>query len=486
MLKGVIDMSAMGTVVKIAQKRFAQGAAKYGAKHPPAVLPKGVYDKRDEPGACWTVGFAKTEVMPKDLKEKAYWIAGYRAWNRATDVLDPMTASAVWLDDNTGRGGIFMVSVDNVGMSSRDSDRITAAMRPALDKMGCRGVYICSTHNHAGIDTLGYWGPMPLTGRDPAFMEIVAKGICSVMREAYKARKDGDLFHGTIEAPDVLRDSRPPQVWSKTFTRLRFVPADGSTETWMLNLGTHSESMLGKNSLVSADFPCYMRRRIMEKAGAESIFFIGAVGGLIRPKELHENNIYSTILCGQMLGDAACEIDNDRQLPPLLNILHQEYYAEAENLMLMLAVKLGLIKSDKKNATGSGNLGYSIQTEMTYLSLGGLEMLFLPCELFPELAYGGYLSAEESATGLGPEANPLPLCEIAQNPNLLIFNLVNDMTGYVVPPNDWILNEKTPYITGGKDKTGRNHYEETNSLGPKTAQVIAETFKGMMETVRAS
>jgi len=339
-----------------------------------------------------------------------------------------------------------------------------------------------SCHNHAGIDTLGYWGPLPRTGRDPKYMAIVHAGIRRCMRGAYRWRKEGDLFHGTIEAPDVLRDSRPPQVWSKTLTRLRFAPADGSRETWLLNFGSHSEAMLGANSLVSADFPCYLRRRVKKVNGAEVIYFIGCEGGLIRPKELDKDNIKSTVMCGEMLADAAMAVANERKLPPVLNLLRQPYYCPTENVMLLMAVKIGVIKTGRKFALGDG--GYSILTEMTYMDLGGLEMLLLPCELFPELAYGGYLTAEESATGLGPEVNPLPLTEIANNPDLLVFNLCNDMTGYVVPPNDWILHEQTPYVKGGKDKTGRNHYEETNSLGPKTAQVIAETFRGMMETVR--
>jgi len=189
-------------------------------------------------------------------------------------------------------------------------------------------------------------------------------------------------------------------------------------------------------------------------------------------------------MCGEMIADAAMAVTGERRLPPLLNLLRQPYYTEVENVMLLVAVKAGIIKSKKKFALGNGR--YSILTEMTYMNLGGLEMLLLPCELFPELAYGGYMSAEESATGLGPEVNPLPLVEIAQNPDLLVFNLSNDMTGYVVPPNDWFLHGARPYVEGGKDKTGRKHYEETNSLGPKTAQTVAETFAGMMETVHKS
>ena len=481
------DMNYLEGVISFARGRFTKSAEKHGKKHPAPKLSKAAYDKLDEPKSDhFTLGFAKTDIMPDDVPKKKYWVAGYRAYNPAIGVLDPMTCSAVWVDDNTGRGGVFLVSVDSVGMSSYDSDMIVASMQKELDMIGCRGVFIMSCHNHAGIDTLGYWGPMPLTGRDPKYMAIVHEGIKKVIRAAYRSRKDGDLFHGTIEAPDVLRDSRPPQVWSKTFTRLRFAPHDGSTETWMLNLGTHSESMLGKNSLISADFPCYLRRRVAKKNGAEVIFFIGCEGGLIRPKELDPDNIVSTVMCGEMLADAAMAITEERKLPALLNFLRQPYYSEAENLMLLFAVKIGLIKSNKRIAAGEGELGYCLQTEMTYMNLGGLEMLLLPCELFPELAYGGYLGAEESGTGLGPEVNPKPLVEIADNPDLLVFNLCNDMTGYVVPPNDWVINEKTPYVNGGKDKTGRYHYEETNSLGPKTAEIIANTFAGMMETVRNS
>jgi len=478
-------------VVSFAQERFAKGSVKYGQKHPVKAVPRAAYDKLDEPtSGHFTLGFAKADIMPDDLPKKKYWVAGYRINNAATGVLDPMTCSAVWIDDNTGRGGVFLVSVDSVGMSSYDSDLIVESMKAELDMINCRGVFIMSCHNHAGIDTLGYWGPLPLTGRNPKYMAIVHEGIRKVLRGAYKNRKDGDLFHGTIEAPDVLRDSRPPQVWDKTLTRLRFAPGDGSKETWLLNLGCHAESMLGANSLISADFPCYLRRRVAKQNGAEVIWFTGCEGGLIRPKELDENNIVSTVMCGELLADAAMAITEDRRLPPLLNFLRQPYLCPAENVMLLTAVKIGVIKNTKKFATGQGTLGYSLQTEMTYMNLGGdlqnggLEMLFLPCELFPELAYGGYLAAGESATGLGPEVNPIPLVEIAQNPGLLVFNLCNDMTGYVVPPNDWILNEKTPYVDGGKDKTGRNHYEETNSLGPKTAETIAETFRGMMETIR--
>ena len=104
--------------------------------------------------------------------------------------------------------------------------------------------------------------------------------------------------------------------------------------------------------------------------------------------------------------------------------------------------------------------------------------------MFPELAYGGYLSAAESASGCGGEANPEPLAAIAQDKGLRIVGLCDDEIGYILPPNDFLLHPDTPYFEPTRDKHGRRHYEETNSLGPRTAETIAAVFRGMMCAVR--
>jgi hypothetical protein len=119
---------------------------------------------------------------------------------------------------------------------------------------------------------------------------------------------------------------------------------------------------------------------------------------------------------------------------------------------------------------------------MTFFDIDGLKMLMIPGEIFPELVYGGYLTAEGSSMEKGPEFCPSPLTEIAGDRNLLIFGLANDEIGYIVPPNDFYLDAEFPYIVAGKDRFGVTHYEETNSLGPDTAFKIAEVFTGMIKT----
>ena len=53
-------------------------------------------------------------------------------------------------------------------------------------------------------------------------------------------RKNGDLYLGEIEVPDMQEDIRTPIVYSKTLTRLRFVPNDGTREIYFLNFASHS------------------------------------------------------------------------------------------------------------------------------------------------------------------------------------------------------------------------------------------------------
>ena len=476
-------MSALGNIGKILQGSISRGGAKRSKKDPAPELSKGTFDYISEPKSeYFSVGFAKTDVMPDDMDKTKYYVAGYKINNPAQGVLDPMTASAIWIDDQSGRGGVVFVSIDDIGLTNYDVDIIRDSLDDFKKESGCRSINIMSIHNHASIDTVGFWGPLPRSGRNKKYMELLHRKVKQVVIDAYNDRREGDLYYGKKEADEIQRDSRLPEVYSKDVTRFRFHPKDGSREVWMINFASHTESLLGSNSLVSADFACYLRREILEKTGAETIYFVGAIGGLIRLKELDEDNVKSTIIGGQSIAHTAMAITDEKKLRPVLNYMRQEYYAQCDNYVLALVQKVGILKSHAAY-TGDGSLHMSIRTEMNYFELDGLKMLFLPCELFPELAYGGYLDAEGSAEGKSPDINPTPLLEIAKDDNMLIFCLANDFTGYVIPPNDFYLNPVTPYIEGVRDRLDRRHYEETNSLGPVTASVVAEVFTGIMDTV---
>ena len=439
----------------------------------------------------FSLGFSKESILPDDVDKKKYYIAGYGENKPAKGVLDAPRTHAVWIDDLSGRGGIVFISLDCVGLLNSDVNKLRSRLSEFSKLSGCRSINVMCTHNHAGIDTMGIWGPLPLSGKDPKYMELVFSQTVKAVETAYASRKIGKLYHGTIEVPDMQEDIRTPIVYSKTLTRLRFAPEDGSKETYIINFASHSESLQGCNELVSADFPHYFREKIRETTGAETFYCVGASGGMISMEIENEKEIrdsgndfsQSTAEIGRKLADYALAIKDETVLKPRIGFIRQEVYFKAENLLLLIAAKAGILKA--KEYRMADKSGFAMKSEINYFEIDTLKILMLPCEIFPELVYGGYLPAEESATGYGAEINPTPLQEIVGD-DVMIIGLANDELGYVLPPNDFILHPETPYFENGRDVHNRRHYEETNSLGPETAATIADTVKEIINTVEKS
>lgn len=445
----------------------------------PDVEPTVIKNEEEDTFIC---GFANAEVMPADIAAKKYYLAGYKMNNRVTGVLDPTTVSAMWLGCKEGEG-ILLLCADVVGLTGHDVNEVRASLAAFCEEKGCKNISISCSHSHASIDTVGYWGQLPKTGRDMSYQKQLFAALKKVAIEAWENRTVGKLYWGDVHVPEAIEDHREPIFCNDKLTRLRFVPADGSTETWFLNYSAHPNTMGGSNSLVSADYPCYMRRRINETKRVNCLFSVGAIAAVdIAP--VAEDRTERTMLGGQMLGDAAWKIDNDQLLKSEITVVRQPYYAPVDNFLLALMPAIGAVTSDKAPCS-QGNLGMALVTEMTYLKIGSMQILMLPGEAFPEIVYGGFADAEHSATGLSPEINSTPLAEIAQDENLVLFGVTNDMTGYMVAKNDFILHPTQAYVSTYRDRFDRNHYHETNSLGYLTTDVIAKVFTGIMNRVRA-
>ncbi len=444
---------------------------------------------RDKKGDSFVCGFSRDVILPEDIETKKYYIAGYGENNPARGVLDPQYIHAMWLDDCTDRGGILLISADCVGILGQDVQKLRNRLVDFCNKTGCRKIDVMCTHNHAGIDTMGIWGRLPFSGKNPDFMELIFEKAEKIAFEAYENRSKGDLYLGTIQVPDMQEDIRTPVVYSETLTRFRFVPENGN-EIWLLNFASHSESLQGCNHLVSADFPCYLRERIRDKTGADVLYTVGAIGGMIsmnvdNEKQLRKEHRLneSTRKIGFKLADYAMAITEEKKLEPIINFASKDFVVEVDNTVLALACLVGLLDG-KRYPDRSSEKNWILKTEVSYYEIGTKKLLLLPCELFPELAFGGALDSDASATGKGAEVNPPLLCDITGDKEILIFGLANDEIGYVLPPNDFILNEKSPYLENGRDKFDRRHYEETNSVGPKTAAAIASAVSDLMELVK--
>ncbi len=431
-------------------------------------------------GGKFNVGFSRDEIMPDTGTDKTYWIAGHGSGHKMEGVKTPVYASAVWIDCGNNEG-ILWIGADIVGFTGVEVNKVREMLADFAKKVGCKCINISSTHSHSGIDTVGYWGKpflsVPADGKDPEYIAMLMEKMVKVSKEAYANRKPGKLYAGNKEIKESLANRRAPKKKPfKKVTRIRFVPEDGGNETWILNFPAHPNSLGGSNRMLSAEYPYYLREKVKADCGADVLYSIGAIGAVDAPEFGEDIKGFELIkMQGEIIADAAMAIDNDVELTPEIRFIQQPFYYPISNNVLTL---LAMRHTFNANVFPSeiGEMGLALRSELTYMNIGGKKLVTFPGEMFQQTVYGGYDSAEESATGKGPEINPVPISEIAGDPDLMVFGVTNDMTGYVVPPNDFVLHKTQPYLNKAYDRNNHDHYHETNSMGFESQQIIADTF----------
>jgi hypothetical protein len=335
---------------------------------------------------------------------------------------------------------------------------------------GCVSVNIYATHTHAGLDTLGLWGPAAVDGKNPDYMENLIASAVRAAEEAFGDRSAGTLSYGSAVPEDLLHDSREPVAFDPAIHQLRFVPTDTTKHgIRLLSYAAHAESLRGANLMLSRDFPGELSDLVETSCGDRVLFMPGAIGGLIMTRELTEPfdaeaNMTAT---AERLADALFSITDEQELAPSMGYSRVEPELPLDNTFFFFAKFLGIL--DNEIRSGESDTGYLLQSELGVLTMGSVTLALIPGEIFPELVSGQGLTEED------PEA----LSSIASRhgaETLLILGLCNDELGYIVPPSNFLVNEELPYIEAVTDATGENHYEETNSVGKGTAAIIAEAL----------
>ncbi|MEE0982107.1 MAG: hypothetical protein U0K91_10505 [Acutalibacteraceae bacterium] len=440
-------------------------------------------------GEHFTCGFGKSVLTPDDIKIRKYFIAGYDSNNPAQGVLDDMFARAVYIDDNTGRGGVVICSVDAVGISRKDINKIRKLVIESGKIPSLKSINICATHSHSAIDTQGLWGEKLFScGRDEDFMKRLRKLTAEAIIKAYENRADGKMFYSVKKTEELQYDCRTPDTYDSNLTKIRFESFDGKKNIHIINFASHAELLGSCTKNVSADFPAYMIKKIeANNENCDAVFINGAIGGMISAKEIKK--VYrETIDCeaytkefGKNLGEIANSLTDETELAPLINVKSAPVSISASNYVLILARFLGVLNNDISRERNKGVA--SIYSEVGYLELGEKEigMFLIPGELFPELFNGEFLSEKESANG--KKANYNILSEQGSAKHKFVVGLCNDELGYIIPDNDFFLDSKLPYINGGHDKFDRNHYEETNTTGPETARTLLEATEKIIKSI---
>lgn len=425
-------------------------------------------------GDTWNAGFSSYEIAWAD---GYLYIAGFHNGVEFTATRDTPRASAVWLD--VDGVGVLLISVDCIALASDTVAEIRARLADFCADSGCASVNVTATHTHAGVDTLGLWGPEGVDGKNPDYMENLIQAAVDAAQSAYDNRTSGQLYYSAAETGPFQYDSRNPQVYDENLYQLRFVSDDaGVSGIRILSYGAHAESLGDDNTELSRDYPGVLCDYMYEQTGDNVLFLPGAVGGQIMMRTLYTGlyDVEENLNCvGEMLAQAILEQDTETLVAPTLAVSRVEFDAPLDNTLYLLYKFLGVLGNTIHD--GDGATGYSVRSELSVLSLGDVSMLLLPGEIFPELVLGDSLGAGD------PEA----LKDIAASfgyEKLITVGLTNDELGYIVPPSDFVLNEELPYISTVED-SAENHYEETNSIGPALAPIIADAARTAWENMQS-
>ena len=427
---------------------------------------RSVYSSDD---GVWSLGFGSETIdLPMDTDAPLY-IAGYHSGIEIEGVLDLPKAKSVWIDNN-GKG-VLLIGIDCIGVGSGVVKEIRQMLSDFCRDVNCVSVNVYATHTHAGIDTLGLWGPVAQNGKNEYYIENLVNAAVKSAQKAYDDHSEGKLYYGSAESKDMLEDSRKPIEYDSMLHQIRFVSDDNAQNgIRILSYAAHAESLRGDNKLLSADYPGLLAEKIKNACGDDVMFIPSAIGGLIMTRELAEpfDAIQNMRLTAGRLASLALSIKDEVEIDPILAVSRVEIDIPLDNTYFFFAKFLGILDNEIKR--GTSETGYILCSELGALRLGSITFALIPGEIFPELVSGNGLAAGD------PEA----LRTIAERygiDNLLIIGLCNDELGYILPPSAYLLNEELPYIETVEDDNGENHYEETNSVGIKTAGIIASAFE---------
>lgn len=455
-------------------------------------------------------------------KFDAVWMAGFGNGRPARGFNDALWVKALVLEWNDIRLGI--VVFDSVGVFITEFDKIRDALPASLE---LDHVLFAATHVHEGPDTIGLWGEKELvSGVDLDYMaRLRERGVEAITAAVGKLEpvvmsvSQIDTVDDSGSSKPFVGDNRDPVIIDLTLTALRFesINTPGTTVATLVNWAAHPEYAGSENNYLSADYVHYLRDAIengvAENAvrglpaitgiGGEVIFANGALGGQIGPGggtrpigadglEVESSGIPRAEAAGTNVGRLALEAMNSASMTkdvaaPTLAVRSGRISAIVENTFYHVAALVDVFDRsfsgyDETRPIGEGNLPY-LETRVTYVQIGSVGIAGVPGEPHPELMVGGYDGSRSYGREIVDPSNPNPppLADAPEGPYVadlvkmnpgveyaLCFGLAEDFMGYIVPAYNYKLDDNYPYI----EEADGDHYEETNSIGPKVEEQI--------------
>ena len=411
------------------------------------------------------------------------FVAGFGNDRQATGYSDRLWARGVVLQSKGQR--VAIVSLDVVGYFKNEIDTIRAMVSPDSE---VDFVVVSSTHQHEGPDTLGIWGPDALTtGIDYGYLDFVNAAVADCIDDAASSLEPGRVYYATgdsaglslgldpeddgygtadsrvLEGDEALAPDTDGRIIDPNLTIMQLTRRRGSALdvlATIVNFASHPESLGSNNTLITSDFPHYVRERIEAEYGGVAIWLAGDLGVLQGPLRIDvldpdtglpapRRTFRFAEVHGSQLGERAIEtIDSVRfhggsgqpsprngdPSPEIAFATVDPVSIRLDNPYFRFFFAIGVLdvrRSLYTNGVPDDSVGFpypppfdeipqargeDLQTEVSVLRIGDGQMAVVPTEIDPQIA-NTYREALEDA---GAE-------------HTFIVGLGNDHIGYQVP-----------------------------------------------------
>ena len=463
---------------------------------------EGMEDYLSAPAAnaVWSLGYGSASLQTGDELDGKHYVGGSLSFPKtkaATAIYDDQRVRVIAVNDGSGRGTVVFASLDAFGLSYPDVRGIRKELADFATANNIVGINISVLHQHSCVDTFGMNGDLLkmiftnpalnvinntfgtdyklLNGQNESFMEHLYDVTVDSIKQAVNSMTTGKMYYSEIEAGEFIHDKREPMVYDTKVHRFRFVPDNGTKETWLCNMAIHCVGNGAAGTAITGDYPYYVEQEV-NKAGANYIQIQGAELAITTSHsslDIPEGTprLESLKIYGTALGKLIVESDAaETEVAPLLNYRMKEYTVPVTNQILAFAGKLGAL-TNKVVATDDNNTELEVVTELGYLEFGTeLAVAVIPGELEPAIAYGGYLDADSSWTGTDFDYTTLQEI-VGTDKELLVFGLTNDQIGYILEDNDYSsilsgVNEEIVATGCSAGSTTINAFEElVDSIG---------------------
>lgn len=452
-------------------------------------------------GAKWSLGYANASIQDGKELDGEHFVGGSLSVTRkvATEVRDDQKVRTIAVSD--GRGITVFAVLDAFGFANNSVQEVRSRFQKIADAKGWNitSVNISTLHQHSCVDTFGMNGDIanalftaqfknllgqtPDSGINPDFQEHLYQTVTDTMVKAVNDMTEGDLYYGSVDVSNLMYDKRDPQVFDGRLNRLRFVPADQSEETWLVQGSMHCVGYGAANTLVTGDYPYYMEKYINENANANLMYILGAELAItseydseadkIIPdadvlKQYNDERYACLAAYGTKLAQKVISINNDTAVAPILNIKHSGMFVTVNNAIFKFAAKFGLLT----NTVLKDGLQVKVASEVGYCEFGkDLAIAIIPGELAPEIAFGGAMQSGDELNWTGENWDYPSFKEMVGSKNLMVFGLTNDQVGYILTDNSWhsIFTEN----------------EEIVATGNAAGSCITEAFQATVKEAKA-